>query len=48
MKKLGEYLTEENQIEEYLNYIDSLIENIDGFISSIGLELLNTLFQLPL
>ncbi|EMS13837.1 HEAT repeat domain containing protein [Entamoeba histolytica HM-3:IMSS] len=41
MKKLGEYLNEDKEIEEYLDQVDSLIGNVDGFISSIGLDLLN-------
>lgn len=40
MKKISETLTSSEQIEEYLNYVDELIANIDGFISITGLDLL--------
>ncbi|ELP85305.1 serine/threonine protein phosphatase 2A 65 kDa regulatory subunit A beta isoform, putative [Entamoeba invadens IP1] len=41
LKKLGEYLTDESQIEEYLKFVDGLIGNVDGFISTSGLDLFN-------
>ncbi|KAL7722023.1 serine/threonine protein phosphatase 2A 65 kDa regulatory subunit A beta isoform [Entamoeba marina] len=39
LKKLGEY-ADDNDVTDYLNFVDELLKSSDGFISSAGLELI--------